>query len=319
MLLLPFCRALHLAATLLLGGAFGFELLLLARCGAVARDAAVRRPVDRWLQRQSAWALAVGGVSWAGWLAATAIAMSGLPAAQALAPGVLATVLTQTTFGHAWLLRGALFAVLAALVALRRRDRASLGVPGAALALVLVASLAWTGHALGTNGLHVWVDAAHLVAACVWLGMLPMLALLMRRAVARAGAWRALGLACADRFFAPGVVAVAVLAASGVANTAWMLADFSDLATTRYGRILVAKLALFALMLALAGTNRFVLVPRLARSATGDRLLRALRATVCAEVLAGAAVLAVVAWLGVTPPAAHEHTMNDMPADMPGM
>lgn len=299
MALLPWFRALHIAATVLVGGAFAFELLILRRCGEAVLDATAAATIRRWSARLCAWSMAIALVSWIGWLAATAMGMSGLPLAQAATPQVIGTVLARTVFGHVWCIRLALLVLLAALL---RRQAAS-----ALVALALVASLAWTGHALGTNRLHVWVDAMHLIAATAWLGMLPLLGLVMMRAAGQPDAWGRLAVACAKSFFLPGVVAVAVLAASGVANTSWMIDSVADLWRTDYGRILALKLGLFALMVVLACRNHFAIVPRAERAAGAPAPLRTLRTSVITELGLGAAVLAVVAWLGVTPPAAHPH------------
>lgn len=306
MALLPYFRALHIAATVLIGGALAFNFLILRRCGEAAHDAAVAPVLDRWIAGQCAWGVAIGLVSWAGWLAAIAMSMSGLPAHRALSPEILGTVMARTTFGHVWVIRMALFVVLGAL-AMRRAARAF----AFTVALTLVGSLAWTGHALGTNPVHVWVDAMHLLAAAAWLGMLPLLWLVTNTALTEDARWRDLGIQCARHFYLPGLVAVLVLAASGVANTSWMVDSISDLFATTYGRVLSMKLALFALMLMLATVNRFFIVPRTMHATSKDSL-RALRATVFAELVLGVAVVGVVAWLGVTPPVAHEHVMHQM-------
>jgi putative copper resistance protein D len=142
--------------------------------------------------------------------------------------------------------------------------------------------------------------------------MLPLLALVTHRAVAQPASWGRLAAQCATHFFLPGVTAVLVLIASGLGNTSWMIDSVSDLAGTGYGRVLSVKLGLFALMLVLACVNRLVTVPRIGHAPNAPRALRSLRLSVLAELVLGAAILAVVAWLGVTPPAAHEHTMHRM-------
>lgn len=305
MVLLPAFRALHLAATVLIGGAFAFEVLIVRAEAGDATTAAVAR----WLQRQYVLGLIVGLVSWIGWLAAAAIEMGG----QGLHADLLGVVLAQTTFGHVWLLRAAMFAVLAALMMRGwpvRGPRASIAL---CLAIGLVASLAWTGHALGTDSVHAWVDAMHLIAAAVWLGMLPPLLMVVGDAASRASAEAAsLAAACAKAFFVPGAVAVLVLAGSGIANASWMMDSVSDLVDTSYGRVLGVKLVLVAAMLALAGANRFAIVPRLSRASDAGRSVQVLRRSVYAELLFGAAVIVVVAWLGVTPPASHERAMPPM-------
>jgi len=307
MAFLPCIRALHIVATMLLGGALAFDFLILRRCGEAARDAAVAPVLDRWIAQQCAWAIAIGLVSWTAWLAAVTVTMSGLPVAEALAPDILAMVIERTTFGHVWLIRLVAFVVLGVLV-WRRSARGF----AFALAALLAASLAWTGHALGSNRLHPWVDALHLLAASAWLGMLPLLWLVTKNGLAEPARWRELAIASAGKFFLPGAVAVGVLAASGLANTSWMLDSISDFFDTTYGRILSAKLALFATMLVLAIVNRLVIIAGGKRADDTESTLRRLRAGVVGEIVLGAAILVIVAWLGVTPPPAHDHVGHSM-------
>ena len=94
----------------------------------------------------------------------------------------------------------------------------------------------------------------------------------------------------ARRFSTLGVPSVGVLIASGVVNTFHQVGDFPALLGTDYGRLLVAKLALFVVMLGLATVNRSLSARRLAaddrdvarrpwvfdkQSAAMDRLLAA--------------------------------------------
>ncbi len=70
-----------------------------------------------------------------------------------------------------------------------------------------------------------------------------------------------------------GTLVVVVIIVSGLTN-AWLLvgpANVQRLPATLYGRLLIAKLVLFAAMLALAALNRFRLVPDFERAvASGD-------------------------------------------------
>ena len=105
-------------------------------------------------------------------------------------------------------------------------------------------------------------------------------------------------------------LAVAVLLGSGLANSWFLIGPdhLGALATSFYGRLLVAKVLLFGVMLAFAAHNRFRLTPRLAASLdTPDRqaAIGALRRSVILETLAGIGVLAIVAALGaMAPPSA---------------
>jgi putative copper resistance protein D len=69
--------------------------------------------------------------------------------------------------------------------------------------------------------------------------------------------------------------------------------------TSVYGRVLLAKVALFGFMLMLAAANRYWLMPRLAQQ---DRLLSVLVRTIAMEQALAAAVLLAVSALGLVNP-----------------
>jgi putative copper resistance protein D len=100
---------------------------------------------------------------------------------------------------------------------------------------------------------------------------------------------------------------------------AWLLVgDLPALIATSYGRLVSTKVALFAMMLAIAAVNRFKLTPRLradvSRDDTSQAALHHLWRNVIAEVCLGAAILSIVGVLGAMPPSTHGH--GDMPHHM---
>jgi len=191
-----------------------------------------------------------------------------------------------------------------------------LGIAGrdlttAFLAVVLLASLAGTGHAQveegWTNVIHVAADAAHLLAAGAWLGgLVPLGFVLLDNS-------RGDGEPIVDvdrtllRFSSMGYVAVAMLIVSGLVNSWFLVGSVSGLLETLYGQILLGKLALFAAMLALAAANRFWLVPRMieTREDSGELAgwLGRLRYHVFGEQFLGLVVLLAVSVLGTMRPA----------------
>ena len=86
-------------------------------------------------------------------------------------------------------------------------------------------------------------------------------------------------------------------------NAWFLVGSIRALVGTGYGRLLLAKLALFAVMVSLAAVNRWGLTPRLARHDGGA--MRRIRRNAMAETAVGLAVVSIVAVLGVTIPAAH--------------
>ena len=262
--------------------------------------AASAAPVARWWK--ALWALQ------AAWLVGLVIA---LPVQASAVGWAWGTLLGGTRWGAAWmgLLGLAVIGAVAAAV-LRRGDPAlapsaprmyALALPG----LLGAVLLSWSGHASsGTDAtLGTAFDIAHGWATAAWLGglfMLMVLALPLLDALAPADRVR-LGAGIVVRFSAVAVAAVVVLVVTGVYRALAELPSLSALWTTDYGLALLAKLIVFGVMLVLAAWNRLVLHPRLERVALGlepagaSDGLPALVASVRAEVLLGAAVLAAVA------------------------
>jgi copper resistance protein D len=75
---------------------------------------------------------------------------------------------------------------------------------------------------------------------------------------------------------------------------------------TDYNRLLLAEIALFIAMLALAAFNRQRLTPRLSEERSHGRAMRQLQRNSLIEVGVGLLILAIVAVLGRTPPHMHE-------------
>jgi putative copper resistance protein D len=217
-------------------------------------------------------ALAVAVLSGAAWLMFLAADIGGLRVADAVSQGLVWIVLTRTAFGDAWVLRLAMASLLAVLLLLQKPNpgfTSATDIICALLAAGFAASLAWSGHAAATEGIngtvHLASDALHLVAAGAWLGALWPLVILLGRArrdgdpVSAAIAYQA-----TRRFSALGMVSVAVILATGVVNTYEILGIMAfSMMGTNYNRLLLAKIALFVAMFAVAAFNRQRLTPRL--------------------------------------------------------
>jgi putative copper export protein len=111
------------------------------------------------------------------------------------------------------------------------------------------------------------IRSLHLIGAAVWAGGLVFLgvgAVVARRTIPpaeRIAFFRMLG----RRFAVVAAVAAAAIAATGIEMATERLASWSALLDTGYGRILFAKIVLFALALAEAAVHSLVLGPRLGR------------------------------------------------------
>jgi copper resistance protein D len=250
------------------------------------------------------WSLAATLASALAWLALEALNMSGLPFPDALAPAILGTVLAQTLYGKLWVARAACLAVLALwLVFMQHRGASRLAFASAALLLL---GLAGMGHAAAGRGSEVasrlGVDGLHLIAAGAWLGSLPPLIAVIGYAMTRADA-PAYDAAreATRRFSALGAASVGTLLLTGIASSFFALHDLPALYESDYGRLLLAKVALFVAMVALATVNRFVLTPRIDAQEARSSLL-ALRRNAVAELVLGLAVVCIVAKLGISMP-----------------
>jgi copper transport protein len=259
---------------------------------------------------------------WTAWwslVAAGAIGLALLPVAllRGLREGAgeLGTLLLDTRAGVAWWVQaGALAAAVAGGLALGRRGPPA--GPVAALALGLppaaaLAAISWAGHASsgGDRTANIVIDALHNGATAAWLGGLLGLAVLALPAVRAlpSGDRVRLGAGVVVRFSALALTAVAVLVVTGVYRALAELGSVGDIADTAYGRALLVKLALFAVLLTGGAYNRLVAHPRLERAALGldadDRgAASALRVSVAAELVLAAALMVSVAVLVSLPP-----------------
>jgi copper transport protein len=177
-----------------------------------------------------------------------------------------------TRFGHATqaavLIAGA-GAIAAALARLTGRYL----VPAMIPALVLLLEPSVAGHAFrpaDDRPLSVFADLVHVTAAAFWIGGLVQLALLLLRG--RAGD-------APRRFSQLALIVVVAIAASGVGRAVVELSSVSQLWSTGYGRAILIKTALFAVVILIAatGSRRLLSAPvRLLRSVEAEIAVLAL-------------------------------------------
>jgi putative copper resistance protein D len=270
-------RAIHFAACLLLFSVCVFDRFI------------VSASIREFWNRISKWliviAMPMALLSGIAWFAAVSIQMSDQP----LSASVMQIVWSQTQFGTLCKLRLLIWICLLIFFWFRLRWTSQI------FGGIFVLSLAWAGH--GQTGssprLHLFADVLHLLAAGCWpTSLLPLALLLWRMRKDKIDP-----AAMVHRFSTMSIIAVALLLVSGIANSFFLLEHVSDFFVTTYGRVLLMKIMLFILMLALGAVNLLILKPRLPRTTSQ------LRWTVSIEMLLTAAVLIVVAILGLLPPA----------------
>lgn len=171
----------------------------------------------------------------------------------------LQDALFATAWGHAILVRElAIVSVLVALATRQRRLALALLVP-------VAAAEAASGHAASLGALAILTMTAHILAGCLWVGGLVVLALVLP------GLERRDVLDTLARFGRIAAAGVAVVVATGVYSAGRQVESLDALASTTYGGSLLAKLA------AVAATGALGLLGLLAvrRLRPSMRLLRA--------------------------------------------
>ncbi len=244
------------------------------------------------------------------WFLFTVSNMSG-SLAGAFDAETLWSVLWDTGFGRLWAVR----LVPALLVtALLWSGSASIWshrviAPLVVVAAVLLASLAGVGHTQISEGVagvvHVTADAVHLLAAGAWLGgLLPLGMVVVFSRMKQLSNDDAILIL--SRFSGMAYLAVAALVASGSVNGWFLIGSWSALIGTGYGELLLLKLGFFGVMLCLAGSNRFWLVPALTKAERADQsglALARLRRSILAEEILGVLVVGIISLLGTLSPA----------------
>jgi len=223
----------------------------------------------------------------------------------------------QTRFGGIWGVRVLLLLILALLWVWSepevQRMRKGAWMAVGLLAAVLAVTPALSGHsgARPDAAVGVVVGVLHFSAAAVWFGGLILLgACVLPRADVGS-------LHSVLRFSSAAFTAMVVIVVTGTVQSWRQLGSLQALGETTYGHLLVAKVAAFLLLIAVAGRSRVLVRRRLmamelvgaapARpSADADAgSLWLLRRLVLAEVAIAIVVLAVTALLGIaTPPRA---------------
>jgi copper resistance protein D len=308
-------RAIHFAATLSVSGVVFFlsfigEPAFRVVDGNEPIAATVRRPLAG-----IAWvSLVLVVLSGAAWIMLQSAQMSERPLAAVWSEGVIWTVLSDTDFGHVWLARSGLTALLAVALYPSYFTGAHLPLwrPSVALtcAAALIGTMAFVGHAaagLGVEGVvHETADVLHLLAAAAWVGALAPLAVLLGAAANNCGE-PSLAIACEAtlRFSTLGIVSVATVLTTGLVNSWELMGSVPALFGTDYGRLLLAKVALFLVMVSVAAVNRLQLTPQLVHrpdTSARRRALRQLRNNSLIEASLAAIILLIVGVLGTLPP-----------------
>ena len=189
----------------------------------------------------------------------------------------------------------------ATLTPLLFRWQATSATSGAGLGIVaLLAAAVVDGHTIGGPGpvMGAVVTVAHVLAGSVWVGGVVVLVVLLRRRFRALRRVEAVDLAV--RYSVLATVSLVVVAVAGLALTISHLGAVSELWTTGWGRLVLAKLGLVSVAAGMGALNHFVVIPRLVIRTEDDGLGIVLKRLVSAEIVVLSVVVALSAQLVVT-------------------
>jgi copper transport protein len=192
-------------------------------------------------------------------------------------------LLFGTAWGVGWVVQVVAGAGL--LIAANQHSRALAVIAALALAL----TPAFSGHAVAVEGvpaLAVASDALHVLGAATWLGSLAMIVVIAVPIAFRQGESAYAGLAATVRAYSPiALVAATAILLSGVATALLHITTFSQLWTGSYGRALLIKLGLVAVVAGLGFHNWRRVRPRLGTEASSRHLRNSARLELIAALL----------------------------------
>lgn len=219
------------------------------------------------------------------------------------------TSLASTPFGRSYLIRLPLLAGLAVLLLHRvkesalavgddeRRPSRAWWAGWLALGTVLVATSSFSGHAAVGRpmALSVGNDIVHLLSGATWFTGIIVLAALVPWAWKHKDEAERLELLApvVIRFSNVAVVAITVVAITGVINSLFDVAELSDLVQAGYGIALSVKLVVFFGILALGGINHFYVRRKLERGGGGGSSEVVFRKTIAVELALGLLIMGV--------------------------
>jgi putative copper export protein/mono/diheme cytochrome c family protein/peroxiredoxin len=297
----------HLALCVLVTGAF--FVLLLAGPPQTPFMLQWELRVLRWTRWLVVGALISGAV-----VAATWTALFEGRAAAALEPQAIWRAVLETRPGFLWVARHGLLLVLAAFLFLGAEapDRKNWIAARGQAFLLAASALALIGRsshvaAISEGPWTQGVAMSHLLAAGVWLGGLPALALLLENASREAPAENPHAFRTMRRYSRVVLVMAILVAGSGVASAWRLIGGVAGLAGTTHGCLLLAKLAVLVPMLLLAAATH-ALLPKLSSPspAIAAQAARRMALFTAVEAGLGLALLGFAAAMTVATPAVHE-------------
>lgn len=210
-----------------------------------------------------------------------------------------------TTFGAVWVARVAITAALLVLWFVVNR-RQNLGRKSGAVLVALSLALLWTssqiGHGAATGDwVPLMLDYIHNLVAAAWIGGVAYLCLVLLPALAAAqGQGRErMVLLLIPRFSTVFVIGVGVVIITGPVLMWFLESDVGMISESMYGRLIMAKIAVAAVMVGLGGYRQVTSMRSAREHVEGGtvRVYGRMRKTLRMEMVLGVVLLGVVAVL----------------------
>jgi len=210
-----------------------------------------------------------------------------------------------TRFGTVWGLAAIAWAAVAAATFLIRRPGRAAAVLAIPLGF-LAAVPALSGHAAARDnpGLEAALNVTHVVAISAWVGGVAALLFVVFPVIGGRDSSSRLLAAVFERFSAVAIWAVALVLATGVAQTALTVESPSQMYSSSYGRALLIKIGGLLALIVAGGLHRRKVIPRLRLAdGSGDSAVRLARRVLVAETSLFALIMIATAALASFSPA----------------
>lgn len=210
--------------------------------------------------------------------------------------GFVKVIVSETPWGLGWLGQFVTALLAVATFSLTRRQRKLGWLLAAPVAVLCATAIPLTGHAVSAVSAPVGVSiqTIHVTAAGTWIGGLAILFVTeIRRPSSVPVRWRT---DLIDRFSPMALGGVGALVTAGIISVFLYLDTWAQLFTTNYGRVLLAKIFLFAVA-GLAGLYNWRVVRPGLRSADPLRAVALLQRTVRFELIGAMFALGATAVL----------------------
>ncbi len=219
---------------------------------------------------------------------------------------VIVPFLLETRYGRFSVLRTGLLAVVLVMsYAAAHRGGRRISIAGAAVSLLILVSISMSGHQGTRRGTAVplVLDVVHICAVSLWIGGLFYIRFCYAFFINKAGSeFFAIFRNLIMRFSRMATVCVFIGASAGVSLGFINVRRLPYLIHSSYGLVLLLKSLVVAVLISLGGVNKFILLPRLNKSApeqwTETATYRGwLRRVITAEAVSGFIVLLLTSFL----------------------